>query len=197
VKKTVNRMSETKSYAGADSASLYFDNVLSVSNIPAKIVLGTGDGQRIGQEVFIKGINVKIHALCSTLKNTELYFAFIKHDEQLTGAIQDFVYSTAGGKAKFFDNSTSNCNNWRIDTHRCKVLKRGHLKLFNNTNSIKETNANRNTYIKINKRVKWNPAAAPFFRDEQYYLLMWSSIPQAGSDVISVNLDYKIYFRDF
>lgn len=81
VKKTVNRMSETKSYAGADSASLYFDNVLSVSNIPAKIVLGTGDGQRIGQEVFIKGINVKIHALCSTLKNTELYFAFIKHDE--------------------------------------------------------------------------------------------------------------------
>ena len=41
VKKTVNRMSETKSYAGADSASLYFDNVLSVSNIPAKIVLGT------------------------------------------------------------------------------------------------------------------------------------------------------------
>lgn len=189
VKSVVNKVAETKHRLDSWNYNLLAGDT-RMTNLFAGIAAGTGDTQRIGNKISIKGVSIKmilLNALSSV--TTTLHYAIVASDDEYLGA------NNAVTAADYIKNTSADFDNWRVDPERCKVLKRGKIISRDYIGSTAEKKSYRAIYKKMNLTFTFNPASG-YSRDKNYYLLYWAGFTAGGLSTIRGIFDSEIYFKD-
>lgn len=191
VRKSLLNKTETKSILSYTTRQMT-DRMLVFSNPLYPIALGDQRNQREGQQIYLKGISVKTNLQATLVNNATLHMAVVMSNVKGNGFLNSTV--TVGN---FFRNNTSHSDLWRLDTNRCTILKTASMKLTNITKTQNNENQKHNSiYVNLkNKRVTYNEDDT-YFKDKQIYVLYWTSIATGGLQVIDVQSDIVVYFKD-
>lgn len=189
VKKVVSKVAETKHRLDHWDFNLLAGDC-RVANLFAGITQGTGESERVGNKISVKGVSIKIillNALPSV--TTTLHYALVASDDEYLGANNPVAAND------YIKNVTSDIDNWRVDPERCKVLKRGKIISRDYIGSNAEKKSYRSIYKKMSLTFTYNPASG-YSRDKNYYLLYWSGSTAGGLSTIRGIFDSEIYFKD-
>lgn len=190
MKKVARSTQETKRSINNPASYAVNFGQLGIINMVRNIPRGTDKGQRVGDQIFIKGIKMKYIVEPQSLDDTTtLSLAFI-----WTKQVFDDVGITT--YANIFENITADPRLDVIDTEKVKILwRKDHFLKPHNT--VQAMAPNFSKWLPINRSFKFFTDTNNQFTGGQYYLVLWAYSPIISTGKI---LDFKsimyTYFKD-
>lgn len=193
------KVAETKTVDTASSENqLYhnwwtgsaFESLTSIPNLPAQ---GTGENQRVGNEIYVSGVKLYLQILIKNDRlNSKVRVVIFKHNPNFGKS----VYTD------WFDN-VMNVMVDPADRGRAKVVyDRIHgLKNVNPTNSTDEVTMFRQIWLPIKEKYKFrDDGAQSLSYDKNTYTIVAMAYDTAGSlttdNVASIKWYSRLYFKD-
>lgn len=163
---------------------------LGIINMVQSISRGTDKGQRIGDQIFIKGIKMKYIISPESLDDTTTVSLAFIWTKQVFSNVGVTTYSN------IFENNTNDPRLDVIDTEKVKVLwRKDHYLKPTNTTQIIDVNFSR--WLPINRNFKFFTDTDTQFTGGQYYLVLWA---QSGTIASGKIADFQsimyTYFKD-
>lgn len=163
---------------------------LGIINMVQNIPRGTDKGQRVGDQIWLKGIKMKYILNPEVLDDTTtISMAFI-WTKQVLSDVGITTYSN------IFENFTGDPRLDVIDTEKVKVLwRKDHYLKPTNTTQIQEPNYSK--WLPINRNYKFFTDTSTQFTTGQYYLVLWAACGSISTGKIAdvISLMYT-YYKD-
>lgn len=211
VKSIVNRQSETKKkfmnlFANDSNANYNFEVLYNFNPLYA-IGQGTGDDQRIGDKIFVKGFRMKMRVLSTGSLQSPVYariFLF-KSNARTAGG------SALNGYQRWFTSSepaiklsNGHAASAIYDTEKNPIIWQKTYKMnFNSmaggtTSSASSRELNIDKYFSMNKSIQFDANNSGYLKYQNYYFgLVLSQQGKNSLDVTPVDCYFTCYYKDF
>lgn len=195
IKKTIKTEAETKSFINSAYTHTGTSDLVHVSNLIAPMTQGVGEGQYIGEKMFIKNINFKAVISRLAANGSEDLFVrvlIIKTKEPITNtSINGATYTDI-----FRGSATAVATVGMVDLNKVTLVydKLVHVDPPTISGALGQKAWSYN--LKLNKKVTWDQSNSNYLKDGNYYIV---TVPQNPSNSISNcfwRLQYTINFKD-
>lgn len=209
VKKAISRLAEEKRFTPGFTT---FDNIVinqfNCWNPLYWISVGTNDSSRIGDSIFVKGIEINFTIRANgtssvgDLSDSLLYtVALVKHRSET----KDGSLGPSGVGASFEDlriGSSGGYGDPIMDKSKATVLfkrtvKHSSIDNYNTANQLAFRGFTTvRKYLKINQKFQYTTTNSGYGKSFNYYILLSANSASGGVATHSINANYCVYFTD-
>lgn len=164
-------------------------NQLGIINLVQNIPRGTDKGQRVGDQIFLKGIKMKYVLIPTNYEDATTVSMALLWTKQNLSAVGTVTYNL------IFENVTGDPRLDVIDTEKVKLLwRKDHLIKPHNVSQYIELNYSK--WLPINRNHKFFTDTDTQFTTGQYYLVLWAASSAVSGKIADVKSLMYTYYKD-